>query len=81
MEIPSFDGYGRTVMVRFRCWRCKKVDLRPLEDCLPTECPVRHLSDLIPPNGWRDGGFYYPTFCPDCAEKYDKFMRGEEDGE
>ena len=80
MEINSFEGHGRTLMVRFMCWRCKKTVARPLKDCLPTEGPMRNLYDLTPPKDWRNGGFYYPTFCPECAEKYDHFMRGEEDG-
>lgn len=80
MEINSFEEYGRTLMVHFRCYRCKKTVERPLKDSLPRDCPVRTLSDLIPPKEWRDGGFYYPTFCPDCAKKYDQFMRGAEDG-
>ena len=80
MEIPDFEGHGRTIMVLFRCWRCNKVEYKPLKDCLPTECGVRFMSDLRAPSTWRDGGFYYPTFCPECAEKYDRFMKGEEDG-
>ena len=80
MEIPDFEGHGRTIMVDFKCWRCKKIAARPLKDCLPTDGPARFMSDLRPPKEWRNGGFYYPTFCPECAEKYDKFMSGEEDG-
>lgn len=80
MEIPDFEGHGRTMMVRFRCWRCKEVEYKQLKDCLPRDCPVRFMSDLKAPADWRDGGFYYPTFCPKCADKYDRFMKGEEDG-
>lgn len=80
MEIPNFEGHGRTVMVQFQCYRCKTVAIRPLKDCIPNDSPVSDMSDFEAPANWRDGGFYYPTFCPDCAEKYDKFMRGEEDG-
>ena len=79
MEIPDVEGHGRKIMVQFSCYRCKKIAIKPFNDCLPSECPVRYMSDLKAPKEWRDGGFYYPTFCPDCAEKYDKFMRGEED--
>lgn len=78
MEITKFEGHGRLLTVRFSCWRCGKTALRPLQDCLPSDCPVRGLYDLKPPADWRDGGFYYPTFCPDCAEKYDRFMKCEE---
>ena len=80
MEIPNFEGHGRKIMVEFLCYRCKKKAIKPLKDCLPSDCPVRFMSDLKAPAEWRDGGFYYPTFCRDCAEKYDQFMRGEEDG-
>ena len=80
MEIKQFEGHGRKLTVEFMCWRCKKTDSRPLKDCLPKDAPMRDLSDLRPPANWKNGGFYHPTFCPDCAEKYEKFMRGEEDG-
>ena len=76
--IPDCEGFGRTVVIRFRCQRCKKTEERPLKECLPSDGPVRNMSDLKAPADWRDGGFYYPTFCPDCAEKYDQFMKGEE---
>lgn len=80
MQINEFEGFGRKLMVSFTCRRCKKIAAKPLKDCLPNDCPVRNLSDLKAPAGWRDGGFYYPTFCPECAKKYDQFIRGEEDG-
>lgn len=80
MQIDSFEGFGRTIMVRFMCYRCKRTAARKLQECRPDDHHVRDLSDLIPPEGWRDGGFYYPMFCPECAEKYDKFMEGENDG-
>ena len=73
-----YEEFGRTMMVRFKCQRCKKTEYRPLKDCLPSDCPVRNLSDLEAPTGWRDGGFYHPTFCPECAEKYKRFMDGED---
>ena len=79
IEIPGYEGHGRTIMVEFMCWRCKERAMRPLKDCLPKDGPAMGMSDLKPPPGWRDGGFYYPTFCPDCAKKYDEFMNGKED--
>lgn len=78
MEIPAYEGYGRTIMVRFRCQRCKVTADRQLKDCRPNGYAIRNLSDLAAPEGWYDGGFYYPTLCKECAEKYDKFMNGEE---
>lgn len=80
IEIPEFEGHGRKVIIQFSCYRCRKIAYRPLRDCLPSDCPVRFMSDLKAPKEWRDGGFYYPTFCPECTDKYDKFMRCEEDG-
>ena len=76
MNIPKYEGYGRTIMVRFQCRRCEKIALRKLEDCVPSDSPVRDLYDLIPPKEWKNGGFYYPTFCPDCAKAYDQFING-----
>lgn len=78
ITIPDFEGHGRLLTVRFKCRRCDATALRPLKDCLPSDCPVRFMSDLEAPPNWKDGGFYYPTFCPECAEKYDRFMNGEE---
>lgn len=78
ISIPGYEGHGRRMMVEFMCWRCKQRVVRPLVDCLPKDGPVRDMSDLKPPAGWQNGGFYYPTFCPDCAKKYDEFMKGDE---
>ena len=78
IEVPGYEGHGRRMMVEFMCQRCKTREVRPLVDCLPTDAPARGMSDLKPPKEWRDGGFYYPTFCPNCAKKYDEFMKGEE---
>lgn len=77
MEINSFESHGRTICVQFRCYRCKTTAVKTLENSLSKTEPYRELYDLIPPQGWRNGGFYYPLFCPDCAKKYDEFMRGE----
>ena len=77
MEIKEFEGFGRKILVEFSCRRCNTKAYKPLFDCLPKDCPVRNLSDLKAPEEWKDGGFYYPTFCPECAEKYEKFMNGE----
>ena len=76
MEIIQYEGYGRRIMVEFTCRRCRKTEYRPLKDCLPADC-FRNLYDLQAPKEWRDGGFYHPTFCPECAEKYDQFMKGD----
>ena len=77
MEIKKFEGFGRKLMVKFTCRRCKVEAYRPLYDCLPSDGPVRDLYDLKAPKEWEDGGFYYPTLCPECAKKYKRFMEGE----
>lgn len=76
-SIKEFEGHGRLLSVVFSCWRCGCTVSRPLKDCLPSDGPPMGLYDLKPPARWRNGGFYYPTFCPDCAEKYDRFMKGD----
>lgn len=78
IQIPDYEGHGRTIMVEFMCWRCKMRAYRPLKDSIPTDGPMVSMADLKPPKNWRNGGFYYPTFCPECAKKYDEFMKGEE---
>lgn len=77
MEIREFEGHGRKLMVEFSCRRCKTTAYKPLVDCLPSDCAARGLYDLNAPEEWKDGGFYHPTLCPECAEKYEKFMNGE----
>lgn len=77
MEIREFEGHGRKIVVEFTCRRCKTKVYKPLVDCLPSDCAVRGLYDLKAPKEWKDGGFYHPTLCPECAEKYEKFMNGE----
>ena len=76
MEIKCFEEHGRRIMVEFRCYRCNKAELRPLEECRDKEC-FRGLYDLIPPINWENGGFYYPLFCPDCKKAYKQFMSCE----
>jgi hypothetical protein len=41
----------------------------------------RGLYDLAPPADWRDGGFYYPMFCKECKEAFERFMDGEGENE
>ena len=79
MEFRNFETHGRKLMVEFRCRRCGKTAIRPLEECCEEarEC-FQALYDLKPPKGWRDGGFYYPLFCPDCKKAYEEFMNGKD---
>ena len=75
MEIKTYEMHGRRMMVEFECRRCKKTEARSLEECMKEVSEgFNGLHDLKPPKGWRDGGFYCPLFCPQCAEKYDLFM-------
>ena len=46
MEIKEFEGFGRKLMVEFSCRRCNVKAYKPLFDCLPSDYPVRNLSDL-----------------------------------
>lgn len=75
----SYETHGRRLLVEFKCYRCKTTATRTLKECEKDsqEC-FRDLYDLHPPSEWKDGGFYYPLFCPECAKKYERFMNGEE---
>ena len=76
MKITEFESCGRRLMVEFKCYRCKTTAIRPLKECMgELEC-YQELYDLRPPKEWKDGGFYYPTFCPECAKAYELFMKG-----
>lgn len=79
MTINQFESHGRTLLVEFECRRCKTTAIRPLAECM-SECKegYRDLYDLNPPKNWKDGGFYYPIFCPECKLAYEKFMNNEE---
>ena len=81
MEIKQYETHGRKLLVQFKCYRCKTTTARPLEDCINEnkEC-YRNLYDLKPPEKWKDGGFYYPLFCPECAKAYELFMKGGGEG-
>lgn len=74
MNITSYEAHNRRLMVEFKCSRCGKTKLRPLEECIKEADEPRALCDLHPPTGWQDGGFYYPIFCPDCKKAYEAFM-------
>lgn len=75
MEVKQYETHGRKLLVEFKCYRCRTTALKALEECMneTTEC-YRNLYDLKPPKGWKDGGFYYPMFCPNCAKAYEDFM-------
>ena len=80
MKLEKLNDFGRTITVQFQCRRCKATATKPLSDSIPVDGfldPIR-LYDLVPPNDWRNGGFYYPLLCPECAMKYDRFMSGED---
>ena len=76
MQTKQDETHGRRLLVEFKCYRCKTTTIRPLEECMEEqkEC-YRDLYDLKPPKEWKDGGFYYPLFCPECAEAYDLFIK------
>lgn len=78
MQITKYSDNGRTFAVIFECRRCRTTAARTLEECMK-ECEYNFITDLRPPKEWRDGGFYYPIFCPECAEKYDRFMNMEDE--
>lgn len=77
MDIVRYESHGRKLLVEFKCYRCKAESTRSLEQCMEEQTDgYRDLYDLRPPDGWKDGGFYYPLFCPKCAEAYELFMKG-----
>ena len=76
MQINAYSESGRTMAVKFTCRRCQKVAYRTLKECIGSE--FNRLADLSPPEGWEDGGFYYPLFCPECSVAHNKFMNMED---
>lgn len=76
MNITRYETHGRKLMVEFKCDRCGKTAIRSLEECVQETDEYRELYDFHPPTGWKDGGFYYPLFCPDCKKAYERFMNG-----
>lgn len=75
MNITQYESHGRKLMVEFECQRCRKKQLRSLEECISEVSDFNEkLYELNPPLGWRNGGFYYPLFCPDCKKAYEEFM-------
>ena len=78
MEIKTFETHGRKLLVEFKCYRCETTVTRPLEECMKDATEYyRDLYDLTPPKEWKDGGFYYPMFCPKCARAYEDFMNNK----
>lgn len=76
MQINAYHENGRTMAVMFTCRRCQKVAYRTLKESMDRD--YNGLTDLKPPEGWEDGGFYYPLFCPECSVAHKKFMNMEE---
>lgn len=79
MEINEYESHGRTLLVEFKCYRCKKTETRTLKEIANEgDGYNRGLYDLNPPTGWKNGGFYHPLFCPDCKNAYERFMNNED---
>ena len=75
IEVKRFACKGRELAVEFTCRRCNKKAYRLLKECMNNE--FNSLTDLKPPSGWKDGGFDYPLFCPECKVAYERFMNME----
>lgn len=79
MTLVRYESHGRKLMVEFKCYRCKKTEIRSLEECMEEVAEYfQGLYDLKPPKEWKDGGFYYPMFCPKCAKENEMFLKGGE---
>lgn len=79
MEFKRYETHGRKLIVEFKCYRCKTTTTRPLEECTnEVKEDYRELYDLKPPKEWKNGGFYYPLFCPECSKAYELFMEMKE---
>lgn len=79
MNVAVYEAHGRKLLVEFKCYRCEKTETRPLEECMEEAKEYfMGLHDLRPPKEWKDGGFYYPLFCHECSEAYERFMKGGE---
>lgn len=77
MDINLKATHGRRLMVEFKCYRCQTTALRDFDVCLRESSEsYQGMYDLQPPKDWENGGFYHPTFCPDCAKAYERFMGG-----
>ena len=76
IKFDHLESHDRRVIIEFRCRRCGTTSYRSAEECI-SEVDYNNLWDLRPPADWENGGFYYPIFCPACAEAYQKFMNME----
>lgn len=80
--MPQFEKYsedGRTLMIKFICYRCKKEHIEPLElhdNDGGREGTYGYLHNIKPPKEWKEIP-YSKLLCPGCYEKYQQFMKGD----
>lgn len=71
----KYEGYNRTLMVKFTCRRCNKEHVCELKDRVPEDCNGR-IDDIRAPKGWAN--HYGGLLCDECYPKYLRFISGEE---
>ena len=78
--MPKFNTYsqdGRTLLVRFRCFRCGATHIGELEAYDKDPESYENLHSLKPPKGWKDL-LHGPLLCPECFAKYTDFIQGKD---
>lgn len=83
--MPQFNEYsnnGRTLLVKFTCYRCGNEHIDPLEaHDNDTRESYGYLHYILPPPGWKEL-LHGPLLCPDCVRAYEIFMNNtKEEGE
>ena len=74
MKIQTRSGW-RELAIKFTCARCGKVEYLSYDKAMTGEhYDYLHNSEL--PEGWKEDGGYGRILCGDCAEAFEKFMKG-----
>ncbi len=70
----SYSGYGRTLMVKFHCLRCKREEIDELSN-RDTNDGYGSLNAIEHPKGWETYGFN--LLCPECAQALKDFINNK----
>lgn len=77
LQFNKYSDEGRTLMVKFTCYRCGESVTIPLSEANVPSDHYGHLHNIDPPKPW-DEIPYNKILCPDCLKAYKEFMQPRE---
>lgn len=82
LQFNKYSDDGRTLMVKFTCYRCGASAIIPLSEAKIPSDHYGHLHNIDPPTSMCWGELPYNTIlCPTCLKAYKEFMQPKKEAE